>query len=45
MKGYAMPAAWTPGMRAIRDNEARPGLRTDVRVFMRRELSASTSAA
>jgi GNAT superfamily N-acetyltransferase len=39
------PAAWTPGMRAIRDNEARHGLRTDVRVFMRRDLSTSTSAA
>ena len=39
------PAAWTPGMRAIRENEARHGLRTDVRVFMRRDLSASRPAA
>jgi GNAT superfamily N-acetyltransferase len=39
------PATWTPGMRAIRENEARHGLRTDVRVFMRRDLNPSTSAA
>jgi GNAT superfamily N-acetyltransferase len=39
------PAAWTPGMRAIHENEAHHGLRTDVRVFMRRDLRASTSAA
>ena len=39
------PAAWTPGMRAIREDESRHGLRTDLRVFMRRELDASTHAA
>jgi GNAT superfamily N-acetyltransferase len=39
------PAAWTPGMRAIRENEARHGLRTDMRVFMRRDLGVSTSVA
>lgn len=33
------PAEWTPGMHAIRAKEARHGLRVDVRVFMRRELS------
>jgi GNAT superfamily N-acetyltransferase len=33
-------AAWTPGMRVIREQEARHGLRTDVRVFMRRDLEA-----
>jgi hypothetical protein len=32
------PAEWTPGMRAIRANEARHGLRVEARVFMRREL-------
>ena len=39
------PAAWTPGMRAIREHEARHGLRTDVRVFMRRDLDPSMSPA
>jgi GNAT superfamily N-acetyltransferase len=39
------PAGWTPGMRAIHEREGRHGLRTDVRVFMRHELGASTSAA
>jgi GNAT superfamily N-acetyltransferase len=39
------PAEWTAGMRAIREDEVRHGLRTDVRVFMRRDLGASTSAA
>jgi len=34
------PAEWTPGMRAIRDQEARHGLRVQERVFMRRELSS-----
>ena len=38
------PAEWTPGMQVIREQEARHGLRTDVRVFMRRDLDASTSA-
>ena len=32
------PAEWTPGMRAIRENEAQHGLRVEARVFMRREL-------
>jgi GNAT superfamily N-acetyltransferase len=32
------PAEWTPGMRTIRDREARHGLRVGLRVFMRREL-------
>lgn len=31
-------AQWTPGMRAIREQEARHGLRVEARVFMRREL-------
>ena len=39
------PAAWTPGMRAIHEQEGRHGLRTDVRVFMQRDLGAATSAA
>jgi GNAT superfamily N-acetyltransferase len=34
------PAQWTPGMHAIREKEARHGLRVDARVFMRRELDA-----
>lgn len=33
------PAEWSPGMKAIRENEAKHGLRVDVRVFMRRELA------
>ena len=33
-----LPAEWSPGMRAIREYEAKHGLRVDVRVFMRREL-------
>jgi GNAT superfamily N-acetyltransferase len=33
------PAEWTPGMRAIREREAKHGLRVEARVFMRRELS------
>ena len=32
------PAEWTPGMRAIREQEVRHGLRVEARVFMRREL-------
>lgn len=32
------PAEWTPGMREIREREARHGLRVEVRVFMRRRL-------
>ena len=32
------PAEWTPGMRAIREQEAQLGLRVDARVFMRRAL-------
>ena len=34
------PAEWTPGMRAIREKEARHGLCVPARVFMRRELTA-----
>ena len=33
------PAEWTPGMQAIREREARHGLRVEARVFMRRELA------
>jgi Acetyltransferase (GNAT) family/Glyoxalase/Bleomycin resistance protein/Dioxygenase superfamily len=33
------PSEWTPGMRAIRDNETEHGLRVEARVFMRRELT------
>ena len=36
------PAAWTPVMRAIREQEALHGLRTDVRVFMRRDVDTSS---
>lgn len=32
------PAEWTPGMRAIREQEAQHGLRVEARVFMRRVL-------
>ena len=32
------PAEWTPGMRAIREQEVQHGLRVEARVFMRREL-------
>ena len=32
------PEEWSPGMRAIREDEAKHGLRVDARVFMRREL-------
>jgi GNAT superfamily N-acetyltransferase len=32
------PVEWTPGMRAIREQEARHGLAVEARVFMRREL-------
>jgi GNAT superfamily N-acetyltransferase len=39
------PAAWTPGMHVIREQEARHGLRTEARVFMRRNLDTSTSTA
>jgi len=31
------PSEWTPGMKEIRENEARHGLLVDARVFMRRE--------
>lgn len=37
-------ATWTPGMRAIREKEAKHGLQTAARVFMRRDLSSSGSA-
>jgi GNAT superfamily N-acetyltransferase len=33
-----LPSEWTPGMRAIREKEARHGLSVEARVFMRREL-------
>ena len=33
------PSEWTPGMRAIREREARHGLRVAARVFMRREVA------
>jgi GNAT superfamily N-acetyltransferase len=33
------PSEWTAGMRAIREREARHGLRVAARVFMRRELA------
>jgi GNAT superfamily N-acetyltransferase len=32
------PAQWTPGMRAIREQEAQHGLRVEARVFMHRGL-------
>jgi GNAT superfamily N-acetyltransferase len=35
------PAEWSPGMPAIRDAEARDGLRIEERVFMRRDLPAA----
>jgi len=35
------PAEWTPGMRAIREQEARHGLAVEARVFMRRELGGA----
>jgi GNAT superfamily N-acetyltransferase len=34
------PAEWSPGMKAISDDEAKRGLRVDLRVFMRRELQS-----
>ena len=39
------PAEWTPGMRAIREQEVQHGLRVEARVFMRRELDGVGSAA
>lgn len=39
------PAEWTPGMRAIRETEAKHGLRVEARVFMRRELGGSQVGA
>ena len=33
------PSEWTPGMKEIREKEARHGLLVDARVFMRRQLS------
>jgi len=35
------PDEWSPGMRAIRNREARHGLRVDARVFMRLDLTGS----
>jgi GNAT superfamily N-acetyltransferase len=40
-----VPAAWTAGMRVLREQEAHHGLRTDVRVFMRRELEPASRPA
>src|SRR5512132_4263651 len=37
------PEEWTPGMRAIREQEARHGLAVEARVFMRRELGEAGS--
>lgn len=34
------PAEWSPGMKGISEDEAKRGLRVDLRVFMRRELQA-----
>lgn len=39
------PEEWTPGMRMIREQEARDGLRAEARVFMRRELDGSEQAS
>jgi GNAT superfamily N-acetyltransferase len=39
------PNEWTPGMRAIREQEARHGLRVEARVFMRRELGGDGGSA
>jgi GNAT superfamily N-acetyltransferase len=41
---YLRPEEWTPGMRMIREQEARDGLRADAPVFMRRELDRSEPA-
>ena len=38
-------AEWTPGMREIREREARHGLRVEARVFMRRALNAGAHRA
>lgn len=38
------PGEWSPGMAAIRDAEARNGLRVEERVFMRRDLPAAEGA-
>ena len=42
-QGFAdlQPEEWTPGMRAIREREAKHGLRVEARVFMRRELGGT----
>jgi len=39
------PEEWTPGMRAIREQEVRHGLRAEARVFMRRELDRADEVA
>jgi predicted N-acetyltransferase YhbS len=36
------PADWTPGMHVIREQEANHGLRTEARVFMRRDIGPAT---
>lgn len=37
------PAEWTPGMRMIREEEIRHGLRVEARTFMRRDLHGGPS--
>lgn len=39
-----LPVEWTGHMRAIREKEARQGLRVDARVFMRREIDGAPHA-
>lgn len=39
------PEEWTPGLREIREREARHGLRVEARVFMQRELAPARRAA
>lgn len=39
------PVEWTPGMRAIREQEARHGLTVEARVFMRRDLGPARQPA
>ncbi|HET9594398.1 MAG TPA: GNAT family N-acetyltransferase [Anaeromyxobacteraceae bacterium] len=38
------PAEWSPGMKAISEDESKRGLRVDLRVFMRRELRSGTGS-
>ena len=39
------PAEWTPGLREIREREARHGLRVEARVFMQRDLAPARRPA